>query len=118
MSLQARKSQLLFFGNLQASSEQFGTMASASSSVQGICSSHHCTWWRTLSGHLQVAEHLVKSQPLLPSACFGAGEFAIQARGDASLDMQSLDINICEEQLRIIVPFACQDSANIFSFLY
>lgn len=25
-------------------------------------------------------------------------------------------INVCEEQLNIIVHFACQDSANIFSF--
>lgn len=60
----------------------------------------------------------MKSQPLLQSSCFGADEFTIQARGNASLGtLQSLGISICEEQMRIIAPFAYQDSANIFSFL-
>lgn len=60
----------------------------------------------------------MKSQSLLPSSCFGADEFTIRARGNASLGtLQALGISICEEQLRIIAPFACQDSASIFSFL-
>lgn len=84
LSLQGRDSQLLFFGDLLAALEQSGILASVSSSVQEKCWCHHCTWQGTVSDHLQVAEHEVKSQPLPPSSCFGAGEFAVQARGNAS----------------------------------
>lgn len=117
LSLQARDSQLLLFGDLLIALEQLGILASVSSSVQEKCWCHHCIWQRTISDHLQVTEqHIEKNQPLLPSSCFGAGEFAIQARGNASLGTV-MRINVCEEQLNIIVHFACQDSANIFSFL-
>lgn len=47
-----------------------------------------------------------KPAPLLP--CFGAAGFVIKARGNASLGTLQL--------LGIIVPFACQGSADIFSF--